>query len=226
MNYINLFRKLAYKDKDIDYFRGLPGEEGKLFREMYSWLNIYLDYAGEEKRDRIKCIFNRIRANYLGIVFQDKYEGDAATLYEIDEFEEDILTAVYFQAVKDPTQYEEFDDVMVLIYNKYRIYDFPKRLLSILEEGVEEESRFESSFTPEIDNWYWKEGIRNFPPGRWFYWRNGNYAYIFDKTKLFLHKDFEEIEFIVSLFSTKGWKLAACNALEEAIKEGYKEWNK
>lgn len=222
MNYIELFRKLAYKDKDIDYFRGLPGEEGKLFREMYSWLNIYLDYAGEEKRDRIKCIFNRIRANYLGIVFQDKYEGDAATLYEIDEFEEDILTAVYFQAVKDPTQFEEFDDVIVLIYNNYSIYNFPKRLLSILEEGVDEDSRFKSSFTPEISNKGWGVNTPHCAPARWRYWED-----IFNTQKLFYGggQHFEELDFVIDLFQTKTDKHVACDVLEMATKEGLKKYH-
>lgn len=228
MNYINLFRKLAYKDKDINYFRGLPGEEGKLFKEMYSWLNTNHYYkSGEEKKERIKCIFNRIRANYLGIVCQDIYEKDGATMYETEKFHEDILTAVYLQAVKDPTKYEEFDSVIRLIKEyhdvDYDIFDIPAHLLSILKNGVDEESRFKSSFTPEICHEGWGVNRPNScAPARWKYWED-----IFDIKKLFfgggLHC--EELDFVIGLFPTKKGKLNACGVLEMATKEGLKKYH-
>ncbi len=226
MKYIELFKKVAYLDKPINYFRGLPGEEGMLFCEMYTWL-----VSQGTPKYTIETIFNKIRACYLGILFEVENNDVAAADFGYYDLlpDEQAAVAIYLKSVADPTPFGEFKVIANGLISKYAdcnmtAYVGMSDYLIERVKGIGD--RFHSSFTPEIDNWRWVHVEReNTPPARWDYWKDWGGDSVFDETKLFLHKDFEEVRFVVDLFSTKGWKLTACDALETAIKEGYRRWN-
>lgn len=227
MNYIELFKKVAYLDKPINYFRGLPDEEGMLFREMYAWM-----VSQGKPKYFIHSVFCKIRACYLGILFEDKENEDAAAgfcYYDLSQ-EEKVLIATYFRSVVDPTTFGELKIIADSLIDKY-VFCNPMAYFGMSENLMKyvrgENNKFQSSFTPEIDGLCFGHVEKNIPlPSRWDYWKDCHGNSVFNEYKLFMDEDFEEAKFVVRLMSDKIWKLTACDALEKAIKEGYRTWNK
>ncbi len=208
MNYISLFRRLAVRDKNINYFRNLPGAEGEWFNAMY----VYLVGRHLNTSD-IQWLFNRIRANYFGMYFQEKFDGGAATMISENSHLAPILTVVYFKSVVDPTGHNELDIAAERIR---KLFISPQsdpyfsngdcKIPNIKKE------KFKSSMTPEIDYWNMNEHYNNFMPNQWGYWSD-----ILSANELFVRRNYDSLRFIVNLFPKKEWKLKVWEALNKAV---------
>lgn len=229
MNYINLFRKLCYKDRSINYFRNLPDDEGELFNEIVAWLELYYKMRNEHHTasEKIRIALNRIRANYLGIVFEVEY-NETASWYD-DCRLNNILSSLYYKSVNDPTRFGDVKSkanvLLGVIPDEDEILkSLPNSLQTIIEEvhwqNYEEPEPFNSSFKPEIDVWDTSNCRNQEKPIHWKYWEN-----ILEPTKLFWNGcNYEDVDFIVSLFSQKEQRQQACEVLSIALQEYSKKY--
>lgn len=208
MNYLSLFRRLAARDKNINYFRNLPGAEGEWFNAMYVYL------VGQHRNtDDILWLFNRVRANYFGMYFQEKFDGGAATLISESSHLAQILTVVYFKSVVDPTGHNEleiaaerFRKIFISPNNDPYDSNGDCRIPNI------KTGKFKSSMTPEIDYWDMNEKNNSCLPNQWTYWVN-----ILSANELFVRRNYDSLRFIVNLFPKKEWKLKVWEALNKAV---------
>jgi len=206
MNHIELFRKLASNEKEIDYFLDLPGDEGKLFGFMYEWLICNPEI--NDKKVEIKRLFNRVRANYLGVKTQHLPE----IFFEEDDFNALTLTILYFNCVIDNTKQNSYGIITRRMLKDSKFNLFENELDPYLRTSMVQQCsrKFESSFTPEINH----INIDDYKDVyKYSFWKDINPQQ--DQTG----KTNDDVKTIIGLFPKKNMKLWICDALEASLND-------